>query len=662
MGSATVSLIRNKNQRIQATEQLLRDLSALKIMLENGMFETGIQRIGAEQELSLVRNDWKTAPVAMQLLDKVNDKRFTTEFARFNLEINLDPLEFGGDCFTRMERSLWRLLTKGEQAAAGEDAHLILAGIVPTIRRSDIDIKNMTPLPRYRNIADAFHETRGDSFEFRIEGKDSWISRAEDSFIESCNTSFQVHYQLDPADFVSAYNWALAVAAPLLSCTANSPLLLGKRLWRETRIALFEQSTDLRSSAEQYRNRLPRVSFGSGWVQHSVLELFRNNAFRQRILMASTRQEDSLEVLEAGGVPGLYGLCAHEGTVYNWHRACYGITNGKPHLRIENRILPAGPTIADEVANAAFWLGLMKGMPSWYSNIRDQMKFDDAKRNFHLAARLGLGANFYWPGFSGQVPAPELITNTLLPIAREGLKMANIDQQDADRLLNIIEQRTKTGKTGAQWMLDSFEKLQQQASKDEALTALTAGMSKRQQEGSPVHTWNLPELKEAGYRNDRFWTIEQIMQTELITVSEDDPVQLVTNIMSWQNIRHMPVENRLGEIVGIVTTKNLMHFYCNHQNGGSPTPVREIMETRLITVTPQTKTLDALALLKKHNIGCLPVLQGKKLAGLVTERDFTAIVSDLIRTNSACENPGEATAGKESENARPETGYMPQLR
>ncbi|MBK9016631.1 MAG: CBS domain-containing protein [Saprospiraceae bacterium] len=631
MGAEKVAIIKDKDLRMKATAHLLRDLKAMEIMLEKGMFETGVQRIGAEQEISLIGTDWKPAPVLMNILEHINDDRFTTEFAQFNMEVNLDPIVFRGDCFTQLERNLWRLLVKGEKTANRFQAHLLLVGILPTLHQSDLDLKNITPLPRYKYLIDALHAMRGDSFEFRIDGKDEWISRAEDSFYESSNTSFQVHYQLPPDEFVASYNWALAVTAPVLACATNSPLLLGKRLWRETRIALFQQSTDVRSTSGKYREQAPRVDFGTRWIKDSVLDIYRENATRHKPFFASTRQEDALEVLEQGGIPKLYQLCVHNGTVYNWNRACYGITEGKPHLRIENRVLPSGPTIIDEVANAAFWLGLMKGMPPEYANIDQRMDFDVAKRNFLCAARLGLGANFYWAGSDKQIRSDELIIKELLPIAREGLAKAAVDVADIDRLLGIIEERVKTGKTGSQWILDAYQKLGKEGNKDEALIALTAGMSRRQQEGFPVHTWDLPERTEAGHWKNRYWTIEQIMKTDLFTVTEDDPVQLAANMMYWRNIRHIPVENNLGELTGLITCRLVMLYYSTHHVDGTNTAVREIMERKLVTVTPQTKTTEALEMLKKNHLGCLLVVHGNKLAGMVTERDFMNITAELLR-------------------------------
>jgi CBS domain-containing protein len=630
MGAEKVTIIKDRDLRFKSTEHLLRDLKAFEKMLEKGMFETDVQRIGAEQEISLVGTDWKPKSVLMKILETIQDERFTTEIAQFNMEINLDPLVFTGDCFSQLERNLWRLLVKGEKTANLFDAHLLLVGILPTLHRSDFDLENITPLPRYKNLIEALYEMRGDSFEYRIDGKDSWISRSDNSFFESSNTSFQVHYQITPGDFPAVYNWALAITAPVLACATNSPLLMGKRLWRETRIALFQQSVDVRSTSDQYRNRPSRVSFGTGWVKDSVLQYYQDNAARHKAFLATTSEEDALQVLANGGVPKLHALQVHNGTVYNWNRVCYGITEGKPHLRIENRVLPAGPTIVDELANAAFWLGLMKGMPTEYSDIAQKMDFDTARRNFRCAARQGLGANFYWPGTDKQIRSDELIIKELLPIAREGLNKANIDKKDIDRLLGIIEARTETGKTGSQWILDAFEKLGKQGGKDEALVALTSGMSRRQQEGDPIHTWDLPSLSEAGQWQNRFWTIEQFMKTELFTVTEDDPVSLVANMMYWRNIRHVPVENDQGELTGLVTCKMVMFYYSNQHHEGNTTPVREIMAKDPITVTPQTKTLDALRLMKEKELGCLPVIFGNKLAGLVTERDFVSIVGEFM--------------------------------
>ena len=625
MGSEKVALIQKKNDRINATEHLLRDFKALEKMLKRGLFEEDKQRIGVEQEISLVGNDWKPAPVLMHLLDKLKDDHFTTEFAKFNMEVNLDPVDFTGDCFGVIEKDLWKYLSSGEMAALTENAHLLLTGIVPTLLPSDIDLKNCTPLQRYRDLVQALLEMRGDQFEFRIQGEDQWISRAENSFFESSNTSFQVHYQLPVHEFVDSYNWALLISAPVLACSTNSPLLMGKRLWKETRIALFQQSTDVRSSGMAYREKEPRVGFGSNWVKGSMLTYFRENIMRHKAILASTRYEDAVEVLNMGSIPKLYALNIHNGTVYNWNRPCYGITDGKPHIRIENRYLPSGPSIVDEVANAAFWLGLMKGMPDRYKNIYEIMDFGTAKKNFHYAARLGLETTLQWPGYDRAIPVSEIILKELLPIAESGLKAVKVKEKDINKYLGIIKERVESGQTGANWTLKAFEKLTKECSKDEALVAVTAGMSRRQQKGRPVHTWDLPKVEEAGYWQNRYQTIEQIMTTELFTVLEDDPVKLVAQMMKWRNIRHVPVENKKGEFCGVISCKSLL---LNDEKKDS---AKDIISEHLVPIHPSTQTMEAIQLMKKESVDCLPVLVGKQLVGLVTEKDFIEVAAAYLK-------------------------------
>lgn len=648
MGSEKVRLIRTEADHQRAMRQLLNDMRAMESMLEEGLFEQDVTRIGAEQELSIVGDNWEPAPLAMEILADLNDPRFTNEFARFNLEINLDPLLFRSDAFSKLERQLWRELTKGENAARKYDAHLLLTGILPTLSPPHLSLDYMTPLKRYEFLIEALRKERGGNFEFRIEGVDQWISRMEHSFIESCNTSFQVHYQVSPNEFVDKYNWAQLIIAPLMAATCNSPLLMGKRLWRETRIALFEQSTDLRDPELAYREKDPRVTFGKDWVRYSAMDLFRNNAFHHNILLAPTDEEDALKQLKKGIIPKLRALTTHNGTIYRWNRPCYGITEGKPHLRIENRNMPAGPTVADEIANAAFWLGVMHGMPDHYRQLYNKFDFKLARRNFFHAANDGLATQLYWPGTNRKVPAPTIILEALLPIAKRGLQKAEIDEADIERLLSIIEERVTSWRTGAQWIINAFEKLQKEGTREEALTALTAAISKRQQTGKPVHTWELPEIAEAGDWVKRFYTVEQFMTTSLYTASPNDPVELVVRMMYHNNIRHVPVEKRDGTLVGILSARSLVRFYNSYtEKERKKMAVKDIMHTNLVTVTPQTKTADAICLLRQHGIGCLPVVFNGKLVGIVTERDFVHITAELLRQPDC--KPENASENEESQ-------------
>ncbi len=422
---------------------LLDDVNTLEQMLEQEMFETGIRRIGAEQEMFLVDRTMGPAPVAIELLDKTDDERFTTELARFNLEANLTPYSFGGDCLKRLEQELHEVMTKARVAAEQCDADVLLVGILPTLRKSDLGLDNMCPIPRYHVLNRAMSKLRGGDFHIVIKGLDELETTHDNVMLESCNTSFQIHFQVAPREFARLYNVAQAVTAPVLAAAVNSPVLLGRRLWNETRVALFQRSVDARSSHHQARGLRPRVSFGDAWVRDSVLEIFREDIALFRVVLGQDEYQSSRAELAAGRVPKLQALRLHNGTVYRWNRACYGWSEQGAHLRIENRVLPAGPSIIDEVANAALYFGLMAGITEEYEDIAKVMEFDDAKNNFFAAARHGLGAQFAWVG-GETYTASALILDRLLPLAREGLRQHDIDPDDISRYLDIIEQRVRS--------------------------------------------------------------------------------------------------------------------------------------------------------------------------------------------------------------------------
>ena len=610
---------------------ILKDVKALELMLEKGLFEKGVERIGAEQEMCLVNDRWKPAPVNLSILDEINDKHYTTELARFNMEMNLDPLIFKGDCLSKLERQLRSMVEKVDEVAYEFRARPILTGILPTIQKYDLDLQNITPNPRYKILSDLLLEFRGSHFELHISGTDELVTKHENILFEACNTSFQVHYQVEADEFVSRYNWAQAISGPVLAAATNSPILLGKRLWRETRIALFQQSIDTRKTEKVMRDKSPRVLFGNDWVYNSIIELFQEDIARHKVIFSEPVTEDSLKMIEEGKIPSLSSLMLHNGSVYKWNRPCYGIMDGKPHLRIENRLFPSGPTIIDEMANTAFWLGLMKGIPPEGENISERMDFDDAKTNFVKAGRMGLGAQFTWLGHEKMIPSHELINKELLPIARSGLEKAEIRKDDIDKYLSIIEERVNSQKTGSQWLVDSFNKLKKDVTVDEALVATTAGLYYRQKTGKPVHTWNLAELKEGGSWVNRYRYIGQIMSTDLFTVNEEDLLNLVTNIMDWRNFHQVPVENSKGELKGLISSDLLLHYYgTSFGNDTSSLTIADVMIRNPVTVKPNTRTLDALKLMRKKDLKCLPVVEHRKLVGIVTEYDFVKICHALF--------------------------------
>lgn len=633
MGEAQVGSIDNKAAVRKFTQCLFKDIKALETMIENGMIEEGVQRIGAEQELCIIDEAYRPAPVALEILDTIEDKHFTNELCKFNIEVNLDPQSFTGDSLSQMEKQLKECLNRLEENIGDKPYDYIMTGILPTIRRDDLDLKNLTPIPRYFALNETMTRMRGGPYEFRIEGRDELITKHDTLMFEGCNTSFQVHFQVGAKDFAKYYNWAQVITAPVLAAATNSPVLLGKRLWRETRIALFQQSADTRSQTETMRDMQPRVLFGNSWVNDSVMEIFKEDVARYRVLVTSEIEEDPIQMLEAGEVPKLKALMLHNGTIYKWNRACYGITNGKPHLRIENRVLPSGPTVIDEMANSAFWLGLMNALPEKYHNINKTFDFDEAKSNFLRAAKMGMGAMFRW--VDGKVySSQDLILNELLPMAQAGLEKAKIRKKDIQRYLGVIRERVETGRSGSQWILDSFAGMKNKGTKSEAFVAITAGIAKRQKSNRPVAKWSKAKIDEAGSWVNRYWRIDHIMSDNVYTVREDDLIDLVPNIMGWRSIRHVPVENDKGELVGLISMGRLLNYYATRIDAkdASSTCVKDIMVKKLITVDEETLTADAITLMRKHNIGCLPVVKNKNiLVGIVTERDFLNVADHFLQ-------------------------------
>ncbi|HVQ37377.1 MAG TPA: CBS domain-containing protein, partial [Pyrinomonadaceae bacterium] len=571
---------------------LLEDLRALEFMIETDRLETGVTRIGAEQEMFLVDRNLRPAPISLEVLEHARDPRLTTEIARFNLEANLTPLPLTTRCFQTLEYELSDLLRKVSQSADRLDADVLLSGILPTLRKSDLTLDNLTPMPRYSELNRGVIGLRGGPFSIHIKGLDELQITHDNIMMESCNTSFQVHFQTSPAEFASRYNLAQAITAPVMAAAVNSPLLFGHRLWQETRVALFQQSTDARSRTQLARSQPTRVTFGDKWLKHSIVELFHDQISRFRPIMITQPDEDPFKVLARGEIPLLSALRMHNGTVWRWNRACYGVADGIAHVRIENRALPSGPTVQDEVANAAFFVGLMVALPEEYGDIACRMSFDDAKENFFAAARHGLNAQLKW--IDGEsLSATALILNHLLPLARAGLKQTEIDSRDIDKYLGILEARVRSGQTGAQWMLDSLAALNPREPFERRARALTSTMLTRQKENKPVHEWKLAESGELTDWSQSYQTVGQFMATDLFTLRPDDLVDLAASLMDWRHIRHVPVEDDDGHLVGLITHRALLRLLSRGSKtpDGRPLTVREIMKPSPTSVSSMTPTL-----------------------------------------------------------------------
>jgi CBS domain-containing protein len=448
--------------------------------------------------------------------------------------------------------------------------------------------------------------------------------------VEACNASFQVHFQVAANEFARIYNAAQAAAGPVLAAAVNSPMLFGKRLWRETRVGLFQQSIDTRRTTPHLREQTPRVSFGRQWVRSSALEIFQEDIARFRTLLSTEVDDDPFVELESGRAPSLKALRLHNSTVYRWNRVCYGIVDGKPHLRIENRILPAGPTPRDEVANAAFWFGLVSGILERYGDISEHMSFDHAHNNFFAAAQHGLEAQLAWTG-DVMVPADRLILDELLPLAREGLEAPGLDAENIDLYLGTIEERVSSRRTGAQWLLESIAGLSSDAPLTERLSAVTAATADRQLDGSPVHTWAPARLEEGGGWKQSYLTVEHCMDTDIVTVNQDEPVDLVANLMVWNNIRHVMVEDDENRLVGLVSQRKLLSLVGTyHPETSGPLPVSEVMQADPKTVTPETSTVEAIGLMRANSWACLPVIKDGHLVGVLTESKLMEIAGKLL--------------------------------
>ncbi len=637
MGEHKVTLATDNHAIMQRfVRNLLRDVQAFEYMLENDWFENDIVRIGAEQEMCLVdTKTFKPAAINMEVLETMKEHEWCgTELAKFNLETNLIPRVFTGTCLSEMEAENREYLNIIREKLKSRNADVILTGILPTLRKIDLELHNLTPKPRYFALIDSINsQLIGSAYELRLMGIDEILVKHDSPLLEACNTSFQVHLQVSPKDFVGMHNIAQALAAPVMAIAANSPIVFGKRLWHESRIALFQQALDIRTTHDHMRERSPRVSFGTGWLEDSIMDIYKEDIARFRVLLSADVEEDSLKLIEQGIVPKLRALQVHNSTVYRWNRPCYGISdNGKPHLRIENRVLPAGPTTVDEVANAAFWLGAMMGMKDCCPDVRSKLSWEDVRDNFAKAAQFGIDTKFNWFG-DGKISAPELVLKELLPIARKGLELQNVATADIDKYLGIIEERAKQHRNGARWQLRAYTKLLKEVGRDEALTIMTAAIVKNQSKEMPVHTWELPEPGDLDdYRPSKL-RVEEFMETDLFTVQKDDLIELVAELMDWRKVRYMPVEDSKGRLSGLITSRLLLRHFArrSRMNGQEEiTMVKDLMLTDPITISPKATILEALRLMRNNQIGCLLVVQNEELVGIITEMDFLRISARLI--------------------------------
>lgn len=618
MGDQSVNIATDHKAFADFNRYLLNDIAALELLLSNNLIETGITRIGAEQELCLTDRQWMPSQKAHPILESINDPHFTHELAKYNLEINLDPLELKTYCFSDLENHLKGFLKHAAKHAAKFDNKILLTGILPTISKTELSLDYMAPLERYKALNETMKRERKSDFTLFIQGVDELSIQHNSVMFEACNTSFQMHLQIDPQDFVSSYNWAQAISGPVLSICTNSPLLLGRQLWHETRIALFQQSIDTRSSSYALIDKMARVSFGDRWASDNIAQLFKHSIAQHASILTKEINEDAMEMVKNRKPPKLRALCFHNGTTYTWNRPCYGVGGGKAHLRIENRYIPSGPSVIDEVANFAFWVGLMKGRKS--DDVASNTDFRDVKNNFIKAARYGKEALMLW---EGKMLAPkELVLDKLLPMAERGLKRANVSDSDIQRLLGIIEKRA-SGQTGSEWMINNYRALKKRYKKHNVLALLTEAIYTNQSDNIPVHEW--PDFKESRQVLGATYLVRHIMSTQLMCVKETDIANLAIQIMKWENIHHMPVIDDSGKLTGILSSTALEHLKDNESKVLS---VADVMTRSIFSTTPQTSITEAKQLMNDKKIRSLPVIEEGELVGIITSNDLADLEND----------------------------------
>ncbi|MDQ6526472.1 glutamate-cysteine ligase family protein [Nocardioides sp. LHD-245] len=473
--------------RTRYREKVRRCLDVFERMLRESAFDTDDPWTGVEVELNLVDGTGDPALRNAEVLEAIEDPDFQTELGQFNIELNLPPGPLRAGGLEGYETQLRDSLNHAEQRAAALGAHLVMIGILPTLAPEHLRAEVISANPRYRLLSEQILRARGEDIFIDIRGVERLNATVDTIMPEAACTSTQFHVQVSPDQFAAYWNASQAIAGIQLAVAANSPYLLGKQLWSETRIPLFEQATDTRGEELKAQGVRPRVWFGERWIT-SVFDLFEENVRYFPPLLPVLDEEDPLTVLEAGGTPNLSELRLHNGTIYRWNRPVYDITGGLPHLRVENRILAAGPTVVDTVANAAFYFGLVRALAENDRPLWSQMSFSAAEENFHSAARFGIDADVYWPQL-GKVRATELVVRRLLPLAHEGLAAWGVDPAEAHRYLDIIEQRCLSGTNAADWFARRVQE-RDDADRYDALRAVLADYRQRMHDNQPVHTWD----------------------------------------------------------------------------------------------------------------------------------------------------------------------------
>ncbi|MER7176640.1 glutamate--cysteine ligase [Streptomyces mesophilus] len=502
MGEKVAAGAFDLSDRQRYRRKLQQCLAGLARLLDEKRFDRPRNLMGMEIELNLTGPDGLPRMMNAEVLERIASRDFQTELGMFNLEVNIAPHALGGRVLDQLAEELRTGLNYAHRKANEVAAGIVMIGILPTLGQDDLVSSNLSAVDRYMLLNDQMVAARGEDFHLEIEGVERLSCTSASIAPEAACTSVQLHLQVTPGRFADVWNAAQAVAAAQIAVGANAPFLFGRELWRESRPPLFLQATDTRPPELQAQGVRPRTWFGERWITKPY-DLFEENLRYFPALLPICDDEEPLRVIDEGGVPSLAELVLHNGTVYRWNRPVYGIADGVPHLRVENRVLPAGPTVTDVIANAAFYYGVVRALAEDSRPVWTRLPFEAAAANFDAACRYGIEAELDWPrpgrfGGVARMPAVDLVRNELLPLAAAGLDAWGVAPVDRDHYLGVIEERCKRRVNGASWQVATYHRaLESGLGREAALAATTRRYCELMHAGEPVHTWPVGALPDA---------------------------------------------------------------------------------------------------------------------------------------------------------------------
>jgi hypothetical protein len=456
--------------RLEAETLLLRE------WFDTGRLSEDHPVAGFEIEAWLLDDDYHPMPSNQAFLQAFDNELASPELAQFNIELNTHPHPLHHKVLSDLHQELITTCRQAGSCARQIGSRVLITGILPTLRASDLTLENMSNMRRYRALNEqVLNSRKGAPLHLEITGPEHLSEDHDNVMLEAATTSFQIHIQVPPKVAHHYYNASIIASAPMVAACANSPYLFNKELWDETRIPLFEQSVEVGGYDGAAHGPLRRVSFGSDYARQSIIEAFEENLEHFPALLPILFDESETV---------LPHLRLHNGTIWRWNRPLIGFDDtGVPHIRIEHRVVPAGPSITDSIANAAFYYGLAQGLMK--SGLDRRMPFSEAKDNFYKAARNGLRAKVMWPGSEGHIPIRKLLLEELLPLAHRGLDELGIDEADSAHYLGIIRERVESGQTGSEWQRRFC------AVHGRDMPKLTAAILHFQHTDRPVHEWDI---------------------------------------------------------------------------------------------------------------------------------------------------------------------------